>query len=304
MKNNKVTIDFFLVGAARCGTTSLYNYLNSSKHIFLPRVKEPNFFSDVDSPKSEDFKPPKKGASYHTKIIRDLKVYNELYVEALKNQLKGDSSPSYIWDTKVAKKLYHHNPNAKIIISLRHPVDRAYSHYVMNYYTGNEKNNSFEKALKSTKNSTWGSCNEYLEMGYYYNQVKAYYDLFPKEQIKILVYEDWTRNINSEIGEVFKYLGISVSESVFSQTVESNKIKPVKRKALLNMLRQNKIKGLIKSVISQGKVDALKTYFFYDYYKEVEIINTALRLKLSKNFKNDISKLSDLTDIDFKKKWK
>lgn len=304
MKKKNVIIDFFLVGAARCGTTTLYSYLNNSNDIFLPRVKEPNFFSEVDSPKTEDFKPPVAGIKYHAKIINDVNVYNELYAEASKTQLKGDTSPSYIWDSNVAKKLFKHNPNAKIIISLRHPVDRAYSHYIMNYYTGVENKSTFEKALNAVKNPIWGSCNQYLEMGCYFNQVKAYYDVFPKEQIKILVYEDWTKNLESEIKGLFKFLGLIASDSIFSNPVDSNKIEPLKKKTLLNVLRQNKIKALIKNMISQEKIDALKSSFFSDNSKEIAKINQELRQKLSSKFKEDIQKLSELTEIDFREKWK
>ena len=182
MEKESNIIDFFLVGAARCGTTSLYNYLNNSDDTFLPNVKEPNFFSNVNSPKAEDFELPKPGEKYHAKIINDKEVYDSLYVDANSNQLKGDTSPSYIWDTNVAEKLFKHNPKTKIIITLRNPVDRAYSHYIMNYYTGVDKNHLFEDALNAEINPVWGSCNEYLEMGMYYNQVKAYFDVFPKTQ--------------------------------------------------------------------------------------------------------------------------
>ena len=122
MTKKNITIDFFLIGAARCGTTTLYNYLNNCDDIFLPSVKEPNFFSDVDSPKKEDYKLPVSGEKHHAKIINDVNVYNMLYADALQTQLKGDTSPSYVWDTNVAKKLFTHNPEAKIIISLRHPL--------------------------------------------------------------------------------------------------------------------------------------------------------------------------------------
>ncbi|RCT53652.1 hypothetical protein DUZ96_10610 [Winogradskyella sp. KYW1333] len=301
MKNN--TIDFFLVGAARCGTTTLYNYLNNSNDVFLPRVKEPNFFSEVDSPKTEDFKPPVPGIKYHAKIINDVNVYNELYTEASNTQLKGDTSPSYIWDTNVAKRIFKHNPKAKLIISLRHPVDRAYSHYIMNYYTGVENASSFEEALDAPKNLVWGSCNQYLEMGRYYNQVKAYYDVFPKEQIKVLIYEEWTKNLESEIKELFNFLGLMAEDSVFRTPVDSNKIEPLKKKALLNVLRQNKIKALIKNVISQERIDALKSSFFGDNSKKIEKINPELRQELSLKFKEDIRQLSELTGVDFREKW-
>lgn len=303
MKNENIIIDFFLVGAARCGTTTLYNYLNNSDALFLPLVKEPNFFSNVDSPKTEDFENPKPGEKYHAKIIDDIKIYNALYANANTSQLKGDTSPSYIWDTTVAKKLYNHNPKSRILISLRHPVDRAYSHYIMNYYTGTDNSKTFDEALKAEKNPVWGSCNEYLEMGFYYHQVKSYYDIFPKEQIKVLVYEDWIKNISNTIEEIFSFLEIEFCDSVLKEPVESNKITPVKKKALLNVLRQNKIKGTIKRLINQDRIDALKSYFFNDDSKEIEKIDLELRKELSTKFSEDITKLSKLTGIDFSSKW-
>ena len=153
----KNKIDFFLVGAARCGTTSLYNYLNNNNEIYLPKIKEPNFFSEVDSPKLEDHDLPIPNVSYHSKIINSREVYDTLYTEAKKSQLKGDTSPSYLWDKNTAKKIFNHNPKAKIIISLRQPLDRAYSHYIMNYYTGVDTSKSFVEALNSKKNEMWGS---------------------------------------------------------------------------------------------------------------------------------------------------
>ena len=292
MTKKNITIDFFLIGAARCGTTTLYNYLNNCDDIFLPSVKEPNFFSDVDSPKTEDYKLPVPGEKHHAKIINDVNVYNMLYAYALETQLKGDTSPSYVWDTNVAKKLFTHNPEAKIIISLRHPIDRAYSHYIMNHYTGVDNENTFEEALKAPINSIWGSCNQYLEMGLYYNQVKAYFDVFPKEQIKILIYEDWINNLELEIKGLFEFLGLAAVDSIFDKTVESNKIQLVKKKALLNFLRQNKIKALIKNLISQKRVNTLKAYFFNDNSKEIEKIKPDLRQELILKFKEDIKNLN------------
>ena len=67
---NKNKIDFFLVGAARCGTTFLYNCLESNPNIFLPKVKEPNFFSCVESKITEEYDTPEIGKSYHSKIIK------------------------------------------------------------------------------------------------------------------------------------------------------------------------------------------------------------------------------------------
>lgn len=299
---NKNKIDFFLVGAARCGTTSLYNYLNNSDEIFLPLVKEPNFFSAVDSPNLEDYKLPDLDKKYHAKIINSLDVYNSLYNKAAVGQLKGDTSPSYLWDYNVAKKLYIHNPNAKIIISLRHPVDRAYSHYIMNYYTGVDTNKEFTDALKAPKSELWGSCNYYLEMGEYYSQVKAYYDVFPSNQIMVLVYEDWTKNITYEFKRLLSFLDIKFNDELLRKPVDSNRIKPMKQVTLLNFLRQNKIKATIKSIINQDLIDKIKSSFFTEN-KEIKKIEPVLRQSLFKHFSTDVKMLSELTNIDFNSKW-
>lgn len=302
MKLNTLLIDFFLVGAARCGTTSLYNHLNHNDEVFLPDVKEPNFFSELDSPNAEDFIDPEKGVKYHAKIIKDPEIYQSLYIDAGRNQIKGDSSPSYLWDKNVAQKLYQHNPKAKIIVSLRHPVDRAYSHYIMNYYTGVDHSKTFEKALERPKNDMWGSCNYYLEMGMYYEQLKAYFDIFPKEQIKILIYEDWTTNREQALSDLFKFLGVSNVHSNRNRPVEQNKIEPVKGLALLNFLRQNKIKLFVKRLISQEKIDWLKSRLFSGS-KPIQKIDPVLREQLFERYKNDIQKLSRLSGIDFQKFW-
>lgn len=295
-------IDFFLVGAARCGTTSLYNYLNSNNGIFLPKVKEPNYFSDVDSPKSEDFDLPKPNESYHSKIITSEKIYNSLYDKAINTQLRGDTSPSYLWDRNTAKKIYKHNPEAKIIISLRHPIDRAYSHYIMNYFTGVEINKCFQEALKAPKNSIWGSCNQYLEMSAYFEQVKAYYNVFPKEQIRVLVYEDWTKNLESEIIGLFNFLNVKIDHEVLDNRTEHNKIKPIKNINVLNFLRQNKIKKTIKKIIDQDFIDKLKSNLFEDK-SEIQKLDLKIRHQLSLELKEDVEQLSELTGIDFVSKW-
>lgn len=301
--NTKNTIDFFIVGAARCGTTTLYNHLRSQKNIFLPNVKEPNYFSDAESLKKEDYKLPEPNIDYHAKIIKSEEVYNALFFNAKKGQLKGDTSPSYIWDKKTAQKIYKHNPKAKIIISLRNPVDRAYSHYIMNYYTGVDKNKTFVDALKSKKNDVWGNCNQYLDMSTYYEQVKVYFDIFPKNQIKILIYEDWVKNLNDTINGILEFLQVENLDSIPNkEELDTNKIKRIKKLWLLNILRNNGIKAAIKRVISQEQIDSLKNLFFNDD-SEIKKLDGELKSSLLLNFKNDIKLLSKLTNIDFEKKW-
>ena len=81
---NKECIDFFVIGVARGGTTSLYNYLQQHPNIFLPKVKECNFFSTVESLDKEVYLDPEDGKEYHMKIIQTKEVYNQLFSDAKK----------------------------------------------------------------------------------------------------------------------------------------------------------------------------------------------------------------------------
>jgi hypothetical protein len=295
-------IDFFLVGSARGGTTTLFEELNTNDGIFLPLVKEPNYFSNVESTKNEDYEPVEKGVAYHNKIIKSEQEYVGLYKSASEIQLKGDCSPSYLWDKDTAQQLFKHNPEAKIIISLRNPVTRAFSHYIMNRYIGVDSRKTFKEALSAPKNNVWGCCNLYLEMGLYHDQVKAYYDLFPKEQIKVIVYEDWIANIPQTMSELFSFLNLSDCAGINKKTKPRNRIQPLKGLFLLNLLRKNRIKKILIKLLSQEQIDKLKKRFFYSD-KPSEKLDPQIKKDLMIFFYEDIVLLSRLTGIDFNSKW-
>src|ERR1700733_8619605 len=132
MKDNLVNL--FIVGAAKCGTTSLYEYLNQHPEIYMCPVKEPHFFSNkVENLNKDLYRAPEPGKKYHTKVIKDIDVYTSLFDDGAAYKIRGEASPSYLWDSDVAQKLYQYNPNAKIIIILRDPIDRLVSAYQMDY---------------------------------------------------------------------------------------------------------------------------------------------------------------------------
>jgi len=111
--------NFFIVGVPRAATTSLDDLLKRSEGVFMPSHKEPHYFSSIES--SILYPPP----------IRDKKKYLALFKKAPEGALIGESSTSYSWDPTSAKSIHQIVPEAKIIISLRDPVERAYSHYLL-----------------------------------------------------------------------------------------------------------------------------------------------------------------------------
>jgi len=296
-----VTVDFFVIGVARGGTTSLYNYLGQHPSIFFPKVKECNYFSKVESLDPQVYLDPEVGKEYHMKIIKSETVYNHLFSEANKEQLKGEVSPSYSWDLTAAKRIYEHNKEAKIIISLRNPIERAYSHYLMHLHTGYEKALTFEEALKAPKNEIWGGGNMYLEMGLYYSQLEAYYQLFDAKNIKVMISEDWTQKNGEAINEVYQFLGIAPFDNCQKEEA-FNTSKQIKNKGFLNFLRSEKIKKSINRILPEKTKEKLKEKLFYKEVEKQQLdINTYQ--SLMGYFREDIDKTGKLIGVNLKEKW-
>lgn len=299
MKNVKV--DFFVIGAARSGTTSLYNYLIQHPRVFLPNIKELNYFSKVESNQYQDYKKPNKKVHYHTKIIQSEKLYHQLFAEAKSDQLKGDISPSYIWAPDTAKRIFEHNPNARIIVSLRNPVERAYSHYVMNVSVGYDTNQTFEHALNATKQRVWGGGNLYLEWSSYFEGLKSYFELFKRENIKVLVFEDWVKEKEENLKEIFNFLNIEADvnirlEEQFNQKVGYKNIKT------LNFLRSKYIRTWVDAVLPQKAKEVLKGALFQK--EEVQNrVDPVLMEQLKDHFREEVKQLESLTELPLIEKW-
>src|ERR1051325_186535 len=113
----KILPNFFIVGAARSGTTSLYEYLSQAHSIYMSPIKEPHFFA------------PNARSSQYSRVIRDWYEYLKLF-DHVKNEIAiGEASPSYLWDHESPTFIQRTIPQARIIILLRDPIKRAFSHY-------------------------------------------------------------------------------------------------------------------------------------------------------------------------------
>jgi hypothetical protein len=294
-------VDFFVVGAARCGTTSLYNYLNQHPEIFLPKIKELNHFSEVESRERSDYKKPKKDKEYHTKIIKSPEIYESLFKNAKENQLKGDISPSYLSNSTTAQRIFDHNPEAKIIISLRNPVHRAFSHYAMNYGVGYDRNISFEKALRDNKVKIWGGGNLYLELSAYHKYVKSYYDIFDSRNIHLMVFEDWTKNKEKALKEALDFLGIDPNIQIDHETRHNEKVL-YKNLKILNFLRSKYIKRIVEFFLFNKAKVKIKGKLFKKENFNMKL-DPVTEKELMKHFSQDIKALEQLTGVPLMKKW-
>ena len=263
-------VDFFVVGAARSGTTSLYQYLSKHPAVYVPRVKELNYFSKVSSNQPQDYALPKPDQEYHTKIIQSPEVYKALFSRAESGQIKGDISPSYLWHEETAAAIKAHNPKAKIVISLRHPVERAFSHYLMAKSVGYDQSKDFQQAIHAPLSEYWGGGNRYLEWSDYITPLKAYYAAFPKAQIHVMIFEQWVHDQETAFADLARFLGVE-HHSLDGVEDQHNQILAYKHQGALNALRTPWARKLLHSLMGATMRDRIKAFLFGGHPSEEKL---------------------------------
>ncbi len=215
--------NFFVVGAAKAGTTSLYHHLKIHPEIYMSPIKEPHHFgTDIDPHNfNSDYKKtfPSNLDKYLNSefskeillaYIKNWEDYKKLFKNVIEEKAIGEISNSYLYSSVAANEIKRKIQNPKIIIILRNPVERAFSHYVMDLRMGLIKVN-FRKALEDDLNKAlkgWGISHLYIELGLYFEQVKRFLDVFPREQVLILLFDEIKHNPENVYGEIFNFLGV------------------------------------------------------------------------------------------------
>jgi hypothetical protein len=197
--------NFFVVGAPKCGTTSLYERLKLHPQVFLPEMKDPNFFTTP---------PPSSEKSFDLPRCSTLEEYQRLYKDARGFIAVGDPSNSYLWDENAPGRIHEVCPEAKIIVMLRDPVARAHSFYLMNVRDGFESSPTFRRALdqdKARNTSNWFTAWLYVEGGLYHKQVRRYIDAFGARQVLVLLFDDLAKNPLELFSRIASHIGVDPS---------------------------------------------------------------------------------------------
>src|SRR4051794_18131841 len=193
--------NFFLVGAAKAGTTSIYAYLSQHPAVFFPAIKEPHFFAQVR---------PAAELEFLIDAITDRDEYLRLFSKSNGCRIIGDASPSYLWHPEVPRRILSVAPDAKIAIVLRDPVERAYSHYLMDYREGAQDRPFFTALLDdmNREKKGWGVSYLYYELGLYAQQVLRYVETFTWSNVRILFFEDLRRDAKAVLRQIAEFLSI------------------------------------------------------------------------------------------------
>jgi hypothetical protein len=195
--------NFFVIGAYKSGTTSLYQYLSQHPQVFVPRVKEPNYFAFAAA--GQDGNTPA-----FRKSVRTRAEYESLYEEATHFAAVGDVSPEYMTSPIAAQMIRQNVPHAKLIAILRNPVERAYSDYLMYRRDGIEQLTDFAKALEmqAERASKSDPTGYYISTGFYGEQLARYYEIFPAAQIKVFLMDELQSKGPRTLSQMFGFLGV------------------------------------------------------------------------------------------------
>ena len=189
--------DFIIVGAQRSGTTSLYRYISEHPDV-IPAIRKEIHYFDLNY---------EKGVNWYRRHFPLCKHIDFLSKTRGVNVITGEASPYYLYYSLVPNRIYSTIPDVKIIIMLRNPVDRAYSHYFHEKRLGKEKL-SFEDATRNESERLLDNNNDgdfshqhysYLSRGKYIEQVKRYFEVFIKDNILIIGSEDFFNKIMNSL---------------------------------------------------------------------------------------------------------
>lgn len=210
-KKNNFTIDFIGIGATKSGTTWIANMLAKHPDICLSEPKEVRYFNHVvESRENTEWAPNVN----HTKPLSWYKMH---FAHCREKQLKGEFSPIYLTDETTAAEIKKSHPEVKLIVCLRNPIDRAYSHYWMMRSYLKTETRSFEEAINGK--------NIYLRAGFYYKKLSRYFELFNKDQIKIVLFDNITENNEAVLKDIFAFLEVKDLSHILASQNKSNSAK-------------------------------------------------------------------------------
>ena len=283
-------VDFFIVGVPKAGTTSLYHYLSEHPQVEMSSQKEPDYFSD---------KAINEQGMYYTKNrVNSLAKYESLFVQK-ESVVYGEASVSYLFYENVAEDIKKYNPNAKIIIMLRNPIERAFSHYLMDYRLG-LISDSFENiiAKKSKHKNAHLFYQQYIEVSKYATQIQRYLDFFEKENILFIDYEDFKKNVSKTVGKVYSFLNIS-AEFAADINTKYNTFTMPKNKGIRFIYSFVFLRKILTFLFPIYLVKNIRVLLFKTD-KKPELLNET-RSQLRIIFNDDIKKLEEVLAKNYSK---
>lgn len=291
--------NFFIVGAPKCGTTALYEYLRPHPNIFMPRIKEPHYFA-------------KDLGTYPR--IRTPEEYAGIFAQSTAQHLRvGEASVYYLRSTVAIPAIKAFDPDARIIAMFRNPVDMVHSFHSQLLYVAEESEPDFEAAwrlqgrraagLDLPPRSRGAFLLQYAELGRFGTQVERLLSVFPRSQVKLILFDDFAASPRAVYDDVIRFLDLPHDHRTDFPRINDNK------RARIDWLRRfarkpppllrDAVRGLKTAVGAEGISAAKKKLVALNTSKERRPPLTAeFRAELVAAFQDEVAMLGRLLDRD------
>jgi len=302
-------VNLFIVGQPKSGTTALANYLNQHPNVCMAYPKEPGYFAYDHIQESDAI----YGAGTYLKA-RTLQEYKQHFKHYEGEQIVGEATTTYLYSTVAAQAIHDYNPEAKIIVMLRHPVPFLHSLHMQYVNDGSEDERDFATALAKEEARRRGkdvphraivpSLLYYSDRIKYAEQVQRYKDLFPDAQILVLGAEDFREDNTGVFKQVLDFLEV---DDTFEPTLDivNPSAKP-RSYAVHRALNSLALKKSLYNLLGPRHYTSLKAVAISVVMKRRERtdMNETLRQQLLDMSRSEVAKISHVTHIDFMRKWR
>ncbi len=220
---------FFILGAAKCATTSLHDYLGQCPEVCMSNPKEPFYFE-------AEFE---RGPTYY---------FNRYFSHWAGEPFVGEARHRNLYMPYTAERIFRFNPRARLIVCLRNPVERAISHW-WHWFSRNQEPLSFREAIRddwerikagvsyehrsnqdayarTLQADGKGILRTYLDSGYYHDQIKRYLKLFPKKQLCTILFDDLIRDPIEVMSNLLEFIGADPANALRGNYKPLNRSKP------------------------------------------------------------------------------
>ncbi len=294
VEDNPRRPNFFIVGAPKCGTTSMVEYLRQHPDVFMP-PKELHFFgSDIN---------------HNPKGLVTQEDYLNHFSKARDEKMTGEKSVWYLYSKKAASEIKKFSPHAKIIIHIRNPVDMLYSLHGHNLRSDRENIINFEKALEAEEDRRKGLRIPkrtvdfpqhlfYSEIPLYTEQIKRYVEAFGWKQLHIIVFDDLVNNTLKVYRDVLRFL--EVDDQFTPDLKVHNPGRQVKSPIVRDLIMNSWIRTVARKFlpITTRRRMGQTLYHWNISNKPKPPMNKHIRKRLQKQFAPEVKRLSKLLDRD------
>jgi len=305
--------DFFIVGHAKSGTTALYEMLRPHPQIFMPDEKEPWFFS---TDMRARFQPRIGGAAPET-----LQEYLALFAPAGPGQKAGEASSSYLWSRTAAAGIHEVQPDARIIAILREPSSFLRSLHLQLVQTHVENEKDLRRAISLEHERSLGrsipsrshrpQLLQYSDHVRYAEQLRRYHDLFGRERVLTLIYDDFRSDNAATVRQVLSFLEVDEAEPV--EVVKANPTVGMRSQMLDELVHavstgagpfSRAAKGAVKAVTPQRlRREALRVTQRKVVHAPPKPADEEFLTELRRRFRGQVEEASEYLDRDLVTLW-